>query len=152
MNDMMLQATLLTRASRLSEATALIQRMLRGETEPDMTMGQSEDIAPTRSQPSIAHAKADNDEEGDYLHLTRLPSLICGVSTHSTICRIASNAIQGPDCRDGCGVTICRIASTAIQGPDCRDGCGVHLWLRPTLCRRVEGSLKRSIPTPREAA
>ena len=33
MNDMMLQATLLTRASRLSEATALIQRMLRGETE-----------------------------------------------------------------------------------------------------------------------
>ena len=69
MNDMMLQATLLTRASRLSEATALIQRMLRGETEPDMTMGQSEDIAPTRSQPSIAHAKADNDEEGDYLHL-----------------------------------------------------------------------------------
>ena len=32
MNDMMLQATLLTRQSRLTEATALLQRMLRGET------------------------------------------------------------------------------------------------------------------------
>ena len=49
MNDMMLQATLLTRASRLSEATALIQRMLRGETDPDITMGQTEDIASQRT-------------------------------------------------------------------------------------------------------
>ncbi len=32
-NDMMLQATRLTRANRLIEATALIQRMLRGETD-----------------------------------------------------------------------------------------------------------------------
>ena len=31
MNDMMLQATRLTRANRLIEATTLIQRMLRGE-------------------------------------------------------------------------------------------------------------------------
>ena len=38
MNDMMLQATLLTRANRLSEATALIQRMLRGETDFGMTI------------------------------------------------------------------------------------------------------------------
>ena len=50
MNDMMLQATLLTRASRLSEATALIQRMLRGETNPGMTIGPTDDIAPTRSE------------------------------------------------------------------------------------------------------
>jgi poly(hydroxyalkanoate) depolymerase family esterase len=33
MNDMMLQATRLTRANRLIEATALIQRMLRGEID-----------------------------------------------------------------------------------------------------------------------
>ena len=37
MNDMMLQATLLTRASRLSEATALIRRMLRGEFAPELS-------------------------------------------------------------------------------------------------------------------
>ena len=53
MNDMMLQATLLTRANRLSEATALIQRMLRGETDLSMTIGPTDDIGPTRSGPSI---------------------------------------------------------------------------------------------------
>ncbi len=36
MNDMMLQATRLTQASRLIEATALIQRMLRGETDSEI--------------------------------------------------------------------------------------------------------------------
>ena len=36
MNDMMLQATRLTRAKRLIEATALIQRMLRGETDSEI--------------------------------------------------------------------------------------------------------------------
>jgi hypothetical protein len=69
MNDMMLQATLLTRASRLSEATALIQRMLRGKTDPGMTIGPTDDIAPTRSKPSIIDAKANNNEESDYPHL-----------------------------------------------------------------------------------
>jgi hypothetical protein len=48
MNDMMLQATLLTRASRLSEATALIQRTLRGESDLGMTIGPTDDIAPTQ--------------------------------------------------------------------------------------------------------
>jgi poly(hydroxyalkanoate) depolymerase family esterase len=70
MNDMMLQATLLTRASRLSEATALIQRMLRGESDLGMTIGPTDDIAPTRSKPSIVDAKADNNEETDYPHLS----------------------------------------------------------------------------------
>jgi poly(hydroxyalkanoate) depolymerase family esterase len=36
MNEMMLQATRLTRANRLVEATALIQCMLRGETDSDI--------------------------------------------------------------------------------------------------------------------
>jgi poly(hydroxyalkanoate) depolymerase family esterase len=70
MNDMMLQATLLTRASRLSEATALIQRMLRGESDLGMTTDPTDDIAPTRSRPSIVDAKADNNEETDYPHLS----------------------------------------------------------------------------------
>jgi poly(hydroxyalkanoate) depolymerase family esterase len=69
MNDMMLQATRLTRASRLSEATALIQRMLRGESDLGMTIGPTDDIAATRSKPSIVDAKADNNEETDYPHL-----------------------------------------------------------------------------------
>jgi poly(hydroxyalkanoate) depolymerase family esterase len=70
MNDMMLQATLLTRASRLSEATALIQRMLRGESDLGMTTDPADDIAPTRSRPSIVDAKADNNDETDYPHLS----------------------------------------------------------------------------------
>ena len=36
MNDMMLEATRLTRANQLIEATALIQRMLRGETDTEI--------------------------------------------------------------------------------------------------------------------
>ena len=70
MNDMMLQATLLTRASRLSEATALIQRMLRGESDLGMTIGPTDDIVPTKSKPSIHDAKADNNEETDYPHVS----------------------------------------------------------------------------------
>ena len=70
MNDMMLQATLLTRANRLSEATALLQRMLRGETDLGMTIAPTDDIAPTRSKPSIVDAKADNNDETDYPHLS----------------------------------------------------------------------------------
>jgi poly(hydroxyalkanoate) depolymerase family esterase len=70
MNDMMLQATLLTRANRLSEATALIQRMLRGETDPGTTIGPTDDIAPTSNKPSIIDAKIENNDETGYLHLS----------------------------------------------------------------------------------
>ena len=57
MNDMMLEATRLTRASRLIEATALIQRMLRGEMDSEIARlgnrpptidGQAETIDETR--------------------------------------------------------------------------------------------------------
>ena len=41
----MLEATRLTRAGRLIEATALLQRMLRGETAPDMSFGSAGDNA-----------------------------------------------------------------------------------------------------------
>jgi poly(hydroxyalkanoate) depolymerase family esterase len=69
MNDMMLQATLLTRAGRLSDATALIQRMLRDGPAPDMTMGQIEDVTSHRNTPSAVYAAADNDKEADNRHL-----------------------------------------------------------------------------------
>jgi poly(hydroxyalkanoate) depolymerase family esterase len=69
MNDMMLQATRLTQAGRLSDATALIQRMLRGGTGPDMTMAQIEDVTSHGSAPSAAYGAADNDKEVDNWHL-----------------------------------------------------------------------------------
>jgi poly(hydroxyalkanoate) depolymerase family esterase len=69
MNVMMLQATLLTRANLPSEATALIQRMLRGETDLGTTIGPTDDIAPTsNNKPSIIDAKTENND--DYLHLS----------------------------------------------------------------------------------
>jgi hypothetical protein len=51
MNNVMLEATRLTRASRVIEATALIQRMLRGETEPAMTIRLRDDVAPIGDKP-----------------------------------------------------------------------------------------------------
>ncbi len=63
MNDMLnpnkiVEATRLTRAGRLIEATALLQRMLRGETAPNMTFGTADDIVPPRWKPPTADATA----------------------------------------------------------------------------------------------
>ena len=54
--DIVREATRLTRAGRLVEATALLQRMLRGETAPG-TAGYG---ALTRREPLIIDAKANN--------------------------------------------------------------------------------------------
>jgi poly(hydroxyalkanoate) depolymerase family esterase len=75
MNDMMLQATLLTRQGRLNEATTLLQRMLRGETDPGktdpgMTIGPIDDIAPTKNNPHVIDATAESVEQTDYPHLS----------------------------------------------------------------------------------
>jgi hypothetical protein len=43
----MLEAMRLTRAARLAEATTLLQRMLRGETAPDIPFATAETIAET---------------------------------------------------------------------------------------------------------
>jgi poly(hydroxyalkanoate) depolymerase family esterase len=59
----MLEAVRLTRAARLAEATTLLQRMLRGETAPDMALGAANEFAPTGREPPIIDAKAETIDE-----------------------------------------------------------------------------------------
>ncbi len=63
--DIVREATRLTRAGRLVEATALLQRMLCGETAPGMTFGTAGDSALTKREPPIIDAKANIIEEID---------------------------------------------------------------------------------------
>ena len=63
--NMMLEATRLTRAGRLTEATALFQRMLRGETAPDMSFGGAGDFTLAGRTPPIIDAKAETIGETD---------------------------------------------------------------------------------------
>ena len=70
MNEMlkpkiMLEATRLTRAGRLTDATALLQRMLRGETAPSMHFGGVSDVALAGRTPPIIDAKAETIDETD---------------------------------------------------------------------------------------
>jgi poly(hydroxyalkanoate) depolymerase family esterase len=58
--DMIVEATRLTRAGRIVEATELLQRMLRGESAPDLT---SPTRQPTLKEPSIIGAKVNVIEE-----------------------------------------------------------------------------------------
>ena len=67
MNDMldpnkMAEATRLTRAGRLAEAVALLQRMLRAESPRNMTFGTAVDIVPTGREPPIIDATAKSEE------------------------------------------------------------------------------------------
>ena len=61
----MLEATRLTRAGRLTEATALLQRMLRGETAPDMSFSSAGDNALAGRTPPIIDAKAETIDGTD---------------------------------------------------------------------------------------
>ena len=56
--NMMLEATRLTRVGRLTEATALLQRMLRGEPAPNMSFGGVGDAALAGRPPPIIDANA----------------------------------------------------------------------------------------------
>ena len=69
--DIVREATRLTRAGQLVEATVLLQRMLRGETAPDATSGATGRFAPTGREPPTIDAKADTTEGADSPHLAR---------------------------------------------------------------------------------
>ena len=67
MNDMldpkkMAEATRLTRAGMVTEATALLQRILRGGPPPDTTVDAAGGIVPTRAQPLIIDAPGKFEE------------------------------------------------------------------------------------------
>src|SRR5438874_62752 len=70
--DIVREATRLTRAGQLVEATALLQRMLRGESAPEATSRTTGGIALTGREPPIIDAKANTIEETDSAHLARV--------------------------------------------------------------------------------
>ncbi len=61
-SNKMVEATRLTRAGRLREATALLARMLRVEPPPDMTIGTAGDIVPAGREPPIIDGTAKSEE------------------------------------------------------------------------------------------
>src|SRR6266550_4205907 len=72
--DIIHQATRLTRAGQLVEATMLLQRMLRGETAQEAKSGSMARIALTGREPLIIDAKANTIEETDSPNLARATS------------------------------------------------------------------------------
>ena len=60
--DVVREATRLTRAGQLVEATALLQRMLRGDSAPEPS-GSTARTAPARLEPPTIDAKANVVEE-----------------------------------------------------------------------------------------
>ena len=77
MNDIlqrngMLEVTRLTRAGRLTQATALLQRMLRGGSAPDTPFGTAGDLTPTPpTGPPLIDAIAETIEETDHQQSSR---------------------------------------------------------------------------------
>jgi poly(hydroxyalkanoate) depolymerase family esterase len=69
--DIVREATRLTRAGQLVEATALLQRMLRGESAPDAASRTTGRLALTGREPPIIDARANPIEETDAAPLAR---------------------------------------------------------------------------------
>jgi poly(hydroxyalkanoate) depolymerase family esterase len=72
--DIIREATRLTRAGQLVEATVLLQRMLRGESEPEEASRTTGRIALTGRKPPIIDAKANTIVETDSPQLARVTS------------------------------------------------------------------------------
>ena len=72
--DTIREATRLTHAGQLAEATALLQRMLRGERAPDATSRTPGQVSLPGREPPTIDAKANDVEETDSAHLARAPS------------------------------------------------------------------------------
>ena len=111
MNEMMLQATRLTQASRLIEATALIQRMLRGETD-------SENVG-VGNRPPTTDGYLETIDEVGLPTTTRRPPPSRIISRRCAIPRIASNTLKAWTA----GVDA---AGTRIYAGHCAGGRKVH--------------------------
>jgi poly(hydroxyalkanoate) depolymerase family esterase len=85
--DIVREATRLTRAGQLVEATALLQRMLRGDNAPDATFCNTDRIPLKEREPPVIDAKANTIEEKDS---TQLAS---GTSPRSRLLRESLNRI-----------------------------------------------------------
>jgi poly(hydroxyalkanoate) depolymerase family esterase len=72
--DIIREATRLTRAGQLVEATVLLQRMLRGESAPDATSRTTDRVALIRREPPMIDAKANPPEESGDARLARATS------------------------------------------------------------------------------
>jgi len=73
--DTFREATRLTHAGQLAEATALLQRMLRGERAPDATSRSPGLVSLPGRKPPTIDAKANDVEKADSAHLRRPPSV-----------------------------------------------------------------------------
>jgi hypothetical protein len=69
--NMISEATRLTRAGHLVEATALLQRMLRGESAPEPSDSHAR-VAPARLEPPTIDVKANVVEEKESRRTTPL--------------------------------------------------------------------------------
>ena len=72
--DVVREATRLTRAGQLAEATALLQRVLRGESAPGPTSGGTARAVPARLEPSTIDVKANVVEERESRQSTQASS------------------------------------------------------------------------------
>jgi hypothetical protein len=80
--DAIREATRLTRAGQLVEATALLQRMLRGEREPG-SFGSTARVTPARLEPPILDVKANvvEERESQWFKTYEVPVATDGVSS-----------------------------------------------------------------------
>jgi poly(hydroxyalkanoate) depolymerase family esterase len=72
--DIVREATRLSRSGQLAEATALLQRMLRGGNAPDATILTTGRLAPAGREPPTIDAKANAAEKRDPPRTLRTPA------------------------------------------------------------------------------
>jgi hypothetical protein len=88
--DTIREATRLTHAGELAEATALLQRMLRGVCVPDATSRTAGRVPLSDRELLTIDAKVNDVEEADSTHLARPHSVYpAGSSRYSTEQRMA---------------------------------------------------------------
>ena len=81
--DIVREATRLTRSGQLVEATALLQRMFRGDGVPDATERMTGRIALPGREPPTIDTKANTGEEADSPQPRKLHTLLDRTKDHS---------------------------------------------------------------------